>query len=149
METGVYCLVMGNTPRTVRVGALGLITFPAGWHVYTGSAQGPGGLKRVQRHVRLARSRELARHWHIDYLLTDEGFTLHTALCAETRRNTECELAHVIRGVPVAGFGCSDCHCSSHLFYFASDPADEIASAMEAIGLVPIIARINTKQGQC
>ena len=84
MEKGVYCLVLFHKACTIRVGALGDLTFPRGWHVYTGSAQGQGGLIRVQRHVRLAVSKNQTKHWHIDYLLGDPGFILLSVLCACT-----------------------------------------------------------------
>ncbi|MCX6700713.1 MAG: GIY-YIG nuclease family protein [Methanomicrobiales archaeon] len=149
MKKGVYCLVLFNKPCTVRVGALGDLAFPGGWHVYTGSALGQGGLKRVQRHIKLAASRNITKRWHIDYLLGHEEVTLLSALCAHTTRPIECKLANAIGGVPVRGFGCSDCHCDSHLFYFESDPVNTIISAMGSIDLDPIIATINTKQGHC
>jgi Uri superfamily endonuclease len=147
MEKGIYCLVLFNGPRTIRVGALGYLIFPGGWHVYTGSAQGPGGLKRVRRHIGLAASCKQTKRWHIDYLLGVEGVTLLSALCARTPLPLECELANAIGGVPVRGFGCSDCHCDSHLFYFDSDPVNTIMDAMVSIGLDSVIATINTKQG--
>jgi Uri superfamily endonuclease len=147
MEKGVYCLVLFHGACTIRVGALGDLELSRGWHVYTGSAQGPGGLKRVQRHISLTASPRQTKHWHIDYLLGDPGVTLHSALCARTRRPVECELAKAIGGVPVPGFGCSDCHCNSHLSYFDGYPVDTIICAMVSIGLEPVIATINTKQG--
>ena len=61
MEKGVYCLVLFHGSCTIRVGALGDLAFPGGWHVYTGSAQGPGGLKRVRRHIGLASSGKQTR----------------------------------------------------------------------------------------
>ena len=147
MEKGVYCLVLFHGPCTIRVGALGYLAFPGGWHVYTGSAQGTGGLKRVQRHISLAASRRQTKRWHIDYLLGYDGITLLSTICARTTLLVECELANAIGGVPVSGFGCSDCHCSSHLFYFDTDPVSSIISAMVSAGLDPVIATINTKQG--
>ncbi|MEI7435112.1 MAG: GIY-YIG nuclease family protein [Methanomicrobiales archaeon] len=100
MEKGVYCLALFNRSCTIRVGALGDLAFPGGWHVYTGSAQGPGGLKRVQRHIRIAESRTQTKRWHIDYLLGDAGVTLLYAVCARTTRLLECELASAIGGEP-------------------------------------------------
>ena len=85
--------------------------------------------------------------WHIDYLLGDPEVTLLSALCARTTRPVECDLAKAIGGIPVTGFGCSDCHCNSHLSYFDRDPVDTIIRAMISIGLEPVIATINTKQG--
>lgn len=147
MEKGVYCLVLFHGPCTIRVGALGELAFPGGWHVYTGSAQGPGGLKRVQRHISLAVSRKQTKRWHIDYLLGNKEVTLLSAICAQTTRPVECKLANAIGGVAAAGFGCSDCHCSSHLFYFDSDPVNAIIGAMVSIGLDPVIATLITKKG--
>ncbi len=147
MEKGVYSLVLFHEPCTIRVGALGYLAFPGGWHAYNGSAQGPGGLKRVQRHISLAASRKQTKRWHIDYLLGDERVTLLSALCARTTLPVECELANAIGGVPVTGFGCSDCDCRSHLFYFDTDPINTIISAMVSVGLDPVITTINTKQG--
>ena len=147
MEKGVYCLVLFNGSCTIQVGALGNLAFPGGWHVYTGSAQGPGGLIRVQRHINLTRSQKSTKRWHIDYMLGNQGVTLLTTLCACTTQPVECKLAKAIGGIPVMGFGCSDCHCGSHLFYFDKDPVNDIARAMISIGLDPVIATINTKQG--
>jgi Uri superfamily endonuclease len=149
MQKGVYCLVLFNRPCTIQVGALGDLEFPGGWHVYTGSAQGPGGLKRVLRHICLAKTRAGTRRWHIDYLLGDDRVTLLTTLCACTTHLLECELASSLGGVPIKGFGCSDCRCNSHLFYFNADPVNRIVNAMHSLGLVPVIATINTKQGEC
>ena len=82
MEKGVYCLVLFHGPCTIRVGALGDLAFPGGWHVYTGSAQGPGGLKRVQRHISIAASRRQTKRWHIDYLLgIRRGYASLCRLC--------------------------------------------------------------------
>ncbi len=57
MDKGIYCLVLKNPACTVRVGALGPLPFAAGWHCYIGSALGPGGLVRLERHTRLAEHR--------------------------------------------------------------------------------------------
>jgi sugar fermentation stimulation protein A len=40
-------------------------------------------------------------------------------------RNLECELAAALEdlgGKGVPGFGCSDCSCASHLYYFRDRP---------------------------
>jgi Uri superfamily endonuclease len=149
MEKGVYCLVLSHEPCTIKVGALGYLSLPGGWHVYTGSAQGQGGLIRVARHVDIAKCRKQTRRWHIDYLLGASEIALLSALCARPSQPVECKLAKALGGVPVIGFGCSDCHCSSHLFYFDTDPVNTIIRAMVSLGLAPLITTINTKQGQC
>ena len=78
MDKGIYCLVLKNPACTVRVGALGPVSFAAGWHCYIGSALGPGGLVRLERHLRLAAHRDRRPKWHIDYLLTDPRFRSRT-----------------------------------------------------------------------
>jgi Uri superfamily endonuclease len=144
MEKGIYCLVLSLGHSVIKVGALGECEFRTGWHIYTGSAQGPGGLSRVARHIRLARCRSGTPRWHIDYLLQDPGCILNYAVCARTARPLECDLARALKGEPIPGFGCSDCHCLSHLFYFNKNPENEIINAMRSLGLGQVIARINT-----
>lgn len=62
---GRYQLLIGlKQPARIRVGALGVCQFPAGWYVYTGSARG-GLAQRISRHLRADRR----LHWHVDYLL--------------------------------------------------------------------------------
>jgi Uri superfamily endonuclease len=144
MEKGVYCLIFKNATCRVGVGSLGAIDFPAGWYVYTGSAMGPGGLCRVSRHCRLFSSRAGKIHWHIDYLLTDPGFSLRFTISARTAIALECDIARIIGGSPVPHFGSSDCHCTSHLHYFRADPCDRVAGCFRSLGLDPDIATINT-----
>jgi Uri superfamily endonuclease len=144
MDKGVYCLVMRNRACRLRVGALGHCGFPAGFHVYTGSAQGSGGLKRVSRHIRLSRSRDRTPKWHIDYLISSQNFDITSVVCAYTQENVECRLAQALGGLPVPSFGCSDCDCDSHLFYFPADPEDDIARAFQSLGLSPVIKTIIT-----
>jgi len=144
MDKGVYCLVFANDSRRIQIGALGIIDFPGGWHVYTGSALGPGGLQRVSRHFRLFSCGSGKKRWHIDYLLTDSGFSLRYAICASTTDPRECEIARTVGGVPVPRFGCSDCHCRSHLFSFADDPGRRVNDSFKSVGLLPRIVTLNT-----
>ncbi len=148
MDKGVYCLVLRNRACRVRTGALGVIRFRAGFHVYAGSAQGSGGLKRVSRHIGLAGTKNRAPKWHIDYLLTSRSFDLASVVCASADEKIECGLARTLGGVPVPSFGCSDCDCDSHLFYFAGDPLDDVARAFLALGLVPVIKTLITSNAQ-
>lgn len=66
VRRGTYILVVRlDSPRDLRVGALGDIRFDAGTYIYAGSAM--GGLdQRLSRHL----SREKTIRWHIDYLTT-------------------------------------------------------------------------------
>jgi len=148
MDKGVYCLVLRNPACSTGVGAIGRCDFHAGFHVYTGSALGSGGLKRVSRHIELSRKKNRAPKWHIDYLLTSRSFDLASVVCASTDEKIECGLARTLGGVPVPSFGCSDCDCDSHLFYFPLDPRDDIAGAFRALDLVPLIKTLITSNAQ-
>jgi len=139
---GIYCLCLKNSRTTLSIGRLGERTFEAGWHLYVGSAQGPGGLARADRHRRLAEARDRRPTWHIDHLLLSDRFRLATVITAETDALLECPLAAAIGGLTVAGFGSSDCRCESHLFYRATDPTGEICTAMVGLGLTPAIRRV-------
>jgi Uri superfamily endonuclease len=110
---GVYVLLI-EMPRSVRikVGALGDLDFPPGFYAYCGSAL--GGLRaRVNRHLRGKKKIQ----WHVDYLL--EKGRVRRVLYAMTNDRLECQLAagleHIFKNYP--GFGASDCHCTSHLFF--------------------------------
>jgi len=137
MDKGLYCLVLENPGCTVRVGALGEIAFRGGWHVYVGSALGSGGLARLERHRRLATARDKQPKWHIDYLLVNPAFRLASAVSATTGERLECRLAAAIGGKGIPAFGCSDCDCPSHLFFFPRDPAGPVREAFRACGLAP------------
>jgi Uri superfamily endonuclease len=142
MVKGIYCLLLQNTACTIIVGALGPVTFTPGFHVYVGSAQGSGGLKRVIRHINLNRNYNRNPRWHIDYLLTNENFVLCTVVCAQTDEKIECLLAKKLNGTPVPFFGCSDCTCNSHLLYYPDKPLDQISQVFHTMGLNPNIKTI-------
>ena len=142
MDKGIYCLVFKNPGCTVRVGALGEIHFQPGWHCYVGSALGSGGLKRLERHISLATQQDKRPKWHVDYLHTSSCFSLVYAVYAVTDERLECRLAHELGEGGVPGFGCSDCTCTSHLFYRKCDPQDEILAAFRNLGLIPVTTTI-------
>jgi Uri superfamily endonuclease len=144
MDKGIYCLVLRNPACTVTVGALGSVAFTAGFHVYVGSAQGGGGLKRVRRHILLAQTKDRRPKWHIDYLLTSDDFGLCSVVCASTAEKFECRLAQTLPGSPVPFFGCSDCSCGSHLLHSPDDPQDRIMTAFRDLGLPATIKTIIT-----
>lgn len=135
MDKGVYCLVLRNEGCSLDIGRLGRRNFAPGWHVYVGSALGPGGLKRAMRHARLAAARDRAPKWHIDYLLLSPFFSLEAIYCAPTHEPAECAIARALGGASVSGFGCSDCRCASHLFFRPADPGGEIAVVLAGMGL--------------
>ena len=114
-ESGTYALLIEvERPKTIHVGALGEIPFDRGWYAYVGSAFGPGGLSRVDRHRSIAAGTHDVRHWHVDYLLGAEGTHLRDVI-TWPGRDIECELAERVDGKFVDRFGASDCDCTAHL----------------------------------
>jgi len=146
MDKGIYCLVFENPDCVVRVGALGDIAFVSGWHIYIGSALGSGGLKRLMRHISIARNRDRKPTWHVDYLLTSSFFSLRYTVHGVTGDRLECRLATMLNEAGVPAFGCSDCSCPSHLLYRQGDPQREILAAFRKLGLDPIIKTIINPQ---
>ena len=146
---GIYCLVLHTRGAVIPVGARGEVTFPPGWYVYVGSALGPGGLARVDRHIRCYH-REGAHppRWHIDYLLTDERFVLDWVVTGETTDRLECTLARTLGGDGVPGFGCSDCRCATHLFYRTADPRNECCRALRDCGCQPVMTPVAPRPEQ-
>ena len=117
-DPGSYVLVVDcKKPISVEVGALGTIEF-AGGYAYVGSAFGPGGLSRVDRHRRVAGGDHETRHWHIDYLL-GVAETQLSRVKTYPHKDIECALATAFAEAgcdPIAAFGASDCDCGSHLW---------------------------------
>ena len=115
-EMGIYTLILFlPLARRITVGSLGDIDFSPGYYSYTGSARGPGGLKRVDRHIQICKGTRQTRRWHIDYLLAKCNFV--EAIITKTELDLECEIARIIgeRLEPKPRFGCTDCSCVSHL----------------------------------
>lgn len=128
MTGGTYTLMLHlDTDTAIEVGALGTHGFDAGWYAYTGSALGPGGFARVDRHHELSAGERDTRQWHVDYLLGHPAVSIR----ADVRTpgaDAECEIADALPDGPVAGFGASDCGCDSHLSFFADE-----GTAMQAV----------------
>lgn len=115
---GIYTLILRrDDSQKIRIGSLGVLEFAAGFYAYTGSARGPGGLKRVDRHILVLEGKKNTRRWHIDYLLPGSGF--QEVVITRTAHDLECQIARSIgeRLQAVPKFGCSDCDCQSHLHY--------------------------------
>lgn len=134
---GIYALVFSNPPCSFPIGGLGEVRFREGWHIYVGSALGPGGFARVTRHLRLSRARDRGPRWHVDYLLVSPFFTLRHIVCGPGDTDLECALAAALWGESVPSFGSGDCSCRSHLFHRTADPLEEVREAMSSLGLVP------------
>lgn len=130
MESGTYTLLVElDESTTIEFGAAGTRSLEAGWYAYTGSAFGPGGLKRVDRHRRVADGRNATRQWHIDYLLGAPEATIEAVWTAPGFEG-ECDVARSLAGEPVEGLGASDCRCGSHLTYVPSK--ETLVTAIDA-----------------
>ena len=141
-EKGIYCLIFENQDCKFEIGKKGEFSFPAGFYIYVGSALGPGGLKRVTRHINLSRNKDRSPRWHVDYLHLNPSFRLVSAVSALTSANLECALASRIGGDSVSGFGCTDCTCSSHLFYRKKNPLSEITEAFQSLKLSSFMLKL-------
>jgi len=121
-QAGTYAIIFRcSGSERIAVGRLGGWEFGNGYHVYVGSAFGPGGIRaRVLRHHR----GEKARHWHIDYLRDRMCFI--EAWYSHDFERREHLWAGVMSSLNfpqhLKGFGSSDCDCFSHLFYAATRP---------------------------
>lgn len=120
---GSYALILENSRDVdLDIGALGRKHFKKGRYIYVGSAFGENKSisTRANRHIELSFSRKGPVHWHIDYLLTSDEFKLTGYNSFPSKQRNECKIAKEIRKISdgeVKDFGCSDCDCSSHLFY--------------------------------
>ncbi|MDZ7688854.1 MAG: GIY-YIG nuclease family protein [Halobacteriales archaeon] len=127
---GTYTLLVRvEEPMTVEVGALGDVRFEDALYAYTGSAFGAGGLKRIDRHARVASGENDARHWHIDYLLGAEETKLVGAFV--TPDDAEHKISQAIEGEAVPCFGASDSPCDSHLKTTTRDAVKEAYEGRE------------------
>lgn len=142
MKPGVYCLVCKNPDIMISAGALRPRHLLPGWHVYVGSALGPGGLVRAHRHIELHRKSDRPPRWHIDYLLLNPRCQLLAVVLVPCERRVECDLAALLNSDPVPGFGSSDCRCTSHLFYFREFPGPAILAACRQLGLTAEITML-------
>lgn len=111
-----YCLIIKlNNDETITIGKIGEIDFKKGYYVYIGSAL--NSLEgRIKRHLR----DEKKLFWHIDYLLASPNSEVEEVIFERSNAKWECEIAREIAlsGLSINYFGCSDCKCDSHLFYF-------------------------------
>lgn len=123
MTAGTYTLVVHVAESMVLdVGALGYRRFPPGWYAYTGSAHGPGGFARVDRHRAVAAGAHTVTHWHIDYLLGSPEATINTVVKSPDV-DAECAINSRLIGDRITGFGASDCDCVGHLARADSRPS--------------------------
>lgn len=119
IDKGNYCLIIEMKKLSkIKVGAKGFITFDKGFYVYVGSALN-SLTKRVERHI----SNDKKKHWHIDYLLLNKNTKINQVIYTYCTEKIECIISNEINkntNEYIKLFGCSDCNCSSHLYYFNS-----------------------------
>lgn len=131
---GTYMLLLALAqPRSLTIGALGLVDLPAGWYLYVGSALGGLG-PRLRRHARLDKH----YHWHIDTLRAASRLVAVAWRVSPDRM--ECAVARDVVGwpdatLPAPRFGSSDCRCRSHLVHFPARPDLSLGPAWEVWSL--------------
>ncbi|WP_323736776.1 GIY-YIG nuclease family protein [Methanosphaera sp. ISO3-F5] len=117
IDKGNYCVIIElYDDCNIKVGARGLISFSKGFYVYVGSALNCLS-KRIERHI----SKDKKKHWHVDYLLLNKNVEVKEVIYTYCSEKIECRIANEILSDSVDyidGFGCSDCDCVSHLYYF-------------------------------
>lgn len=100
----------------VKIGSLGLCSFPEGRYIYTGSAM-KNLAQRIARHQKKIKK----RHWHIDYLLENHNTVIEKIEIFPSLIKEECdknmELIEKQKAISIIKkFGSSDCKkCPSHL----------------------------------
>ncbi|PSH01052.1 MAG: DUF123 domain-containing protein [Nanohaloarchaea archaeon SW_7_46_7] len=131
MKKGSYILLIElEEKETVKIGP-GNRELEKGFYTYFGTAFGPGGLKRVERHSKQATGEKNVKHWHIDYLTTLEKSRMIKAV-KFPEKDLECELASQAENT-VEAFGSTDCECGSHLAYFhGKEEAEAFLKKMKA-----------------
>ncbi|WP_304124630.1 DUF123 domain-containing protein [Methanosphaera cuniculi] len=137
-DKGNYCLIIKvENDCSIKIGARGNIDFRCGYYVYVGSALGSLS-KRIIRHL----SDDKKKHWHADYLLLDKNTKVEQVIYTHSTKKIECMISNEISQDTdkyIESFGCSDCKCSSHLYYF--DTYDEAikssCKSYEKIGYIP------------
>lgn len=118
-NAGDYMIVLRlEAPQTIAVGSLGPVPFAEGYYVYVGSAK-----KNLDQRMAHHRALRKKMHWHMDYLRKETDFV--GAIPIRTCDDLEHDLARALSEIAdwdVPEFGCSDCHCRSHLFGFRENP---------------------------
>jgi Uri superfamily endonuclease len=130
-----YCLIirLGNDSR-ISVGKIGELDFKKGYYVYIGSALNSIDA-RIKRHLKT----EKKLFWHIDHFLANPNASIKEVVLERGPEKWECSVAGEVsvRGSPFNKFGCSDCRCASHLFYFENYDETKkcVLSAFNKFGL--------------
>ncbi len=124
-DKGSYVLLMKlDKEKEIQIGRKGPASFPGGYYCYVGSAMNSIE-KRVCRHL----SSEKTKRWHIDWFL-DHAVVMDVKRI-ESENKEECdvsrEIGDISDGIPMKGFGSSDCRiCQAHLHFFEEDPSEDL-----------------------
>ena len=132
---GCYCLIIKlNQNSRIKIGKkLGFIQFEKGYYVYVGSAM--NSLEsRLKRHL----SNDKKLHWHVDYLLKDDNSKI-LDIIYNIDKKVECDISEYLNSEAfgVKNFGCSDCDCDSHLYYFKNrrEAIEQVKNAYDSIAM--------------
>ncbi|PWB87943.1 GIY-YIG nuclease family protein [Methanobrevibacter thaueri] len=132
---GCYCLVIYIKKKSeIGIGKkLGVLEFKKGIYVYVGSAM--NSLEaRLNRH--LSDSKKL--HWHVDYLLKEDNCKI-IDIIYNIDKKVECDISQHLKthAVGIKNFGCSDCNCESHLYFFKnrSEAIEHVKNAYDSIAI--------------
>jgi len=124
-QPGTYLITLQNaTDRSVAISRKGTYQFAPGYYCYVGSAFGPGGvLSRVRRHCNVSKH----KHWHIDFLreVTTPVAVWFTHAATRYEHHWADALSRLPKAQAIERFGCTDCSCPTHLYYFPAPPSME------------------------
>lgn len=130
---GCYCIITKlEKTQEIKIGKkFRKIQFESGYYVYVGSAM--NSLEsRLKRHL----SHEKKLHWHIDYFLIKAQIV---AIIYNENKRVECELSEKLslKAKGIEDFGCSDCMCESHLYYFKNrnEAIEHVQNAYDSIAI--------------
>ncbi len=104
--------------KDIEIGSRGMMHFPAGYYVYVGSAK-----KNLDQRINHHRHLRKKMHWHMDYLRREADFI--GAIPIRTKSELEHDMARAVSAISdwtIPSFGCTDCHCATHLFGFHENP---------------------------
>jgi Uri superfamily endonuclease len=115
---GSYVLVIRfDKNRNIKISKK-IIPFQKGFYCYIGSA-----LNNLEKRIARHKSKKKKKHWHIDYFL--KFGKIVDVIMIKSSRKIECQVSEEVSKKAdsfVKGFGCSDCRCESHLYYFDKKP---------------------------
>ena len=139
MTKGNYVLLIAlPEQQTLKIGSRQAVHFLAGYYAYVGSAMG-GFKSRLSRYLQESKK----PHWHIDYLL--QRASISSIILCETKERVECIIAQALgsRFRSISGFGSSDCHCRSHLFFIDEQGQMQltIMAILSQLGIQPRLVK--------